>query len=65
MAVLAPGDNCPFIDRALVRQVNTQVSWDDLFELEAAVVPEGHRYDVGIIWSDGDLLLSLPGCGIG
>ena len=64
MAVLAPGDNCPFIDRALVRQVNTQVSWDDLFELEAAAFPEGHRYNVGIIWSDGDLPLSWADCGI-
>ncbi len=53
-AALAPLDTCPVLDQALVRQVNTSVSFDDLFAIEAAVFPEGHRYDVGIIWSDAD-----------
>jgi hypothetical protein len=44
----------PVLDQALVRQVDTPVSFDDLFAIEAAVFPEGHRYDVGIIWSDAD-----------
>jgi hypothetical protein len=30
-----------------VKQINTPVSGDDLFAIEAAVFPEGHRYDVG------------------
>ena len=64
MAALARLDNCPFNDRALVRQVKPQVSWDDLFEIEAAAFPEGYRYNVGIIWSDGDLPLSWADCGI-
>jgi FAD/FMN-containing dehydrogenase len=53
-SALSPLETCPVIDRALVRQVNTPVSWDDLFAIEGAVFPEGHRYDVGIIWSDAD-----------
>lgn len=53
-AALAALNNCPALDRALVREVNTPVSFDDLFAIEAAVFPEGHRYDVGIIWSDAD-----------
>jgi FAD/FMN-containing dehydrogenase len=44
---LASLENCPVLDRALVKQINTPVSWDDLFAIEAAVFPEGHRYDVG------------------
>jgi hypothetical protein len=43
-AALAPFDTCPVLDQALVRQVNTPVSFDDLFAIEAAVFPEGHRY---------------------
>ena len=61
MAALAPLENCPVIDRALVRQVNTPVSWDDLFAIEGAVFPEGYRYDVGIIWSDADPATVLGG----
>jgi FAD/FMN-containing dehydrogenase len=53
-AALAPFETCPVLDRALVRQISTPVSWDDLFAIEGAVFPEGHRYDVGIIWSDAD-----------
>jgi FAD/FMN-containing dehydrogenase len=53
-AALAPLEACPVIDRALVRQANVSVTWDDLFAVEGAVFPEGHRYDVGIIWSDAD-----------
>ena len=60
-AALAPLDACPVLDRALVRQVNTPVSFDDLFAIEAAVFPEGHRYDVGIIWSDADPTPVLSG----
>ena len=33
----------------------------DLFAIEAAVFPEGHRYDVGIIWSDADPTPVLSG----
>jgi FAD/FMN-containing dehydrogenase len=58
---LAPLDTCPMLDQALVRQVNTPVSFDDLFAIEAAVFPEGHRYDVGIIWSDADPTPVLSG----
>lgn len=54
VAALAPLDTCPALDRAHVRQVNTPVSFDDLFAIEAAVFPQGHRYDVEIIWSDAD-----------
>ena len=61
MAALAPLENCPEIDRALVRQVNTPVSFEDLFAIEAAVFPEGYRYDVGIIWSDADPASVLGG----
>ncbi|HEX5490187.1 MAG TPA: FAD-binding oxidoreductase [Candidatus Udaeobacter sp.] len=61
MAALAPLENCPVIDQALVRQANTPVSWDDLFAVEAAVFPEGYRYDVGIIWSDADPAAVLGG----
>lgn len=60
-AALAPLENCPVIDRALVKQVNTPVTWDDLFAIEAAVFPEGYRYDVGIIWSDADPAVVLGG----
>jgi len=60
-AALAPLETCPVVDRALVRQVNTSVSFDDLFAIEAAVFPEGHRYDVGIIWSDADPTAVLSG----
>jgi FAD/FMN-containing dehydrogenase len=60
-AALAPLESCPVIDRALVRQVNMSVSWDDLFAIEGAVFPEGHRYDVGIIWSDADPTPVLSG----
>jgi FAD/FMN-containing dehydrogenase len=60
-AALAPLDTCPVLDQALVRQVNTPVSFDDLFAIEAAVFPEGHRYDVGIIWSDADPTAVLSG----
>ena len=34
---------------------------DDLFAIEGAVFPEGHRYDVGIIWSDADPTAVLSG----
>ncbi len=61
IAALAPLESCPVIDRALVRQVNTQVSWADLFDIEGAVFPEGYRYDVGIIWSDADPATVLGG----
>jgi FAD/FMN-containing dehydrogenase len=61
IAALAVLDTCPVLDRALVRQVNIPVSFDDLFAIEAAVFPEGHRYDVGIIWSDADPTLVLSG----
>ncbi len=44
-----------------MRQVNIPVSFDDLFAIEAAVFPEGHRYDVGIIWSDADPTPVLSG----
>ncbi len=60
-AALAPLDTCPVLDQALVRQINTPVSFDDLFAIEAAVFPEGHRYDVGIIWSDADPTPVLSG----
>src|SRR5207248_7174587 len=60
-AALAPLETCPVLDRALVRQVNTPVTWDDLFAIEAAVFPEEHRYDVGIIWSDADPNTVLSG----
>jgi FAD/FMN-containing dehydrogenase len=60
-AALAPLDTCPVLDQALVREVNTPVSFDDLFAIEAAVFPEGHRYDVGIIWSDADPTSVLSG----
>jgi FAD/FMN-containing dehydrogenase len=60
-AALAPLHTCPVRDRALVQQVNTPVSWDDLFAIEGAVFPEGHRYDVGIIWSDADPTPVLSG----
>jgi FAD/FMN-containing dehydrogenase len=60
-AALAPLDSCPVLDQALVRQVNTPVTWDDLFAVEAAVFPEGHRYDVGILWSDADPTAVLSG----
>ena len=60
-AALAPLETCPVLDQALVRQVNTPVSWDDLFAIEAAVFPEGHRYDVGIIWSEADPTAVLSG----
>ena len=60
-AALAPLDTCPVLDQALVRQVNTPVSFDDLFAIEAAVFPEGHRYDVGIIWSDANPTPVLSG----
>src|SRR5580704_10576720 len=62
---LAYGDSAaemaPVLDQALVRQVDTPVSFDDLFAIEAAVFPEGHRYDVGIIWSDADPTPVLSG----
>jgi len=60
-AALAPLEACPVIDRALVRQANVPVTWDDLFAIERAVFPEGHRYDVGIIWSDADPTAVLSG----
>ena len=60
-AALAPLDTCPVLDRALVRQVNTPVSFDDLFAIEAAVFPEKHRYDVEIVWSDADPTPVLSG----
>jgi FAD/FMN-containing dehydrogenase len=60
-AALAPLDTCPVLDRALVRQVNTVVTFDDLFAIEAAIFPEGHRYDVEIIWSDADPTPVLSG----
>jgi FAD/FMN-containing dehydrogenase len=60
-AALGALDTCPVLDQALVRQVNTPVSFDDLFTIEAAVFPEGHRYDVGIIWSDADPTPVLSG----
>jgi FAD/FMN-containing dehydrogenase len=60
-AALAALDTCPVLDQALVRQVNIPVSFDDLFAIEAAVFPEGHRYDVGIIWSDADPTPVLSG----
>jgi FAD/FMN-containing dehydrogenase len=60
-AALAPLDTCPVLDRALVRQVNVSVSFDDLFAIEEAVFPEGHRYDVAIIWSDVDPTPVLSG----
>jgi FAD/FMN-containing dehydrogenase len=60
-AALAPLEACPVIDRALVRQANVPVTWDDLFAIEGAIFPEGHRYDVGIIWSDADPTAVLSG----
>lgn len=60
-AALAPLESCPVIDRAFVKQVNTPVSWDDLFAIEGAVFPEGYRYDVGIIWSDAEPAAVLGG----
>ncbi len=60
-AALAPLETGPVLDRALVRQFNTPVTFDDLFAIEAAVFPEGHRYDVEIIWSDADPLRALSG----
>jgi FAD binding domain len=60
-AALAPFDSCPMLDRALLRQFNVPVSFDELFDVEAAIFPEGHRYDVEIIWSDADPLAVLPG----
>lgn len=60
-AALAPLDTCPVLHRALVRQFNTSVSFDDLFAIEAAVFPEGHRYDVEIIWSDANPTPVLSG----
>ena len=53
-AALAPLDSCPVRERALVRQANISATWDDLFAIEGAVFPQGHRYDVGIIWSDAN-----------
>jgi hypothetical protein len=61
IAALAVLDTCPVLDRALVRQVNIPVTFDDLFATEAAVFPQGHRYDVGIIWSDADPTPVLSG----
>jgi FAD/FMN-containing dehydrogenase len=60
-AALALLETCPALDRALVRQVNVPVTWDDLFAIEGAVFPEGHRYDVGIVWSDADPMTVLGG----
>jgi FAD/FMN-containing dehydrogenase len=60
-AALAPLETCPVLDRALVRQVNTPVSFDDLFAVEAAIFPQGHRYDVEIVWSDADPTAVLSG----
>jgi FAD/FMN-containing dehydrogenase len=60
-AALAPLDTCPVLDQALVRQVNTPVTWDDLFAIEGGVFPEAHRYDVEIIWSDADPTPVLAG----
>ena len=51
-AALAPLDTCPVLDQALVRQVNTPVTWDELFAMEAAVFPAGKRYDSEVVWSD-------------
>jgi FAD/FMN-containing dehydrogenase len=51
-AALAPLDTCPVLDQALVRQVNTPVTWDDLFAIEAAAFPTGYRYDAEVLWSD-------------
>jgi FAD/FMN-containing dehydrogenase len=59
-AALAPLDACPVRDRALLRQFNVPVTFEDLFDVEAAVFPVGHRYDVEIIWSDADPLAVLP-----
>lgn len=60
-ATLATLNSCPALDRTLVRQVSTPVSFDDLFAIEAAVFPEGRRYDVGIIWSDANPTPVLSG----
>jgi FAD/FMN-containing dehydrogenase len=60
-AALAPLETCPVLDRALARQVNTPVTWDDLFAVEAAAFPEGHRYDAEVIWSDADPTQVLAG----
>jgi FAD/FMN-containing dehydrogenase len=53
-AALAPLDTAPVLDQALVRQVNTPVTWDGLFAIEAAAFPEGDRYAAEVLWSDAD-----------
>jgi FAD/FMN-containing dehydrogenase len=58
-AALAPLDTSPVLDRALVRQFNTPVTFDDLFAIEDAVYPKDHRYDVEIMWSDSDPVLVM------
>ena len=67
-AALAPLETCPVVDQALVRQVNTPVTWDELFAIEAAAFPEGARYDSEVLWSDSDptpLLTGLRPAGAG
>src|SRR5262249_60983865 len=53
---LSPLDASPVRDRALARLVDTPVTWDELFGVEAAAFPEGDRYDTEVIWSDADPL---------
>ena len=60
-AALAPLETSPALDRALVRQFNTPVSWDDLFAIEAAAFPVNHRYDAEVTWSAADPLPVLSG----
>jgi FAD/FMN-containing dehydrogenase len=60
-AGLALLETCPVLDRALVHEVNTPVTFDQLFAIEAALYPEKHRYDVEIMWSDADPGVVLSG----
>jgi FAD/FMN-containing dehydrogenase len=60
-AALAPLETSPALARALVRQFNTPVSWDDLFAIEAAVFPVNRRYAVEVTWSAADPLPVLSG----
>jgi FAD/FMN-containing dehydrogenase len=60
-AMLAPLETCPVLDQAFARIFNTPVTWNELFDIEAAVFPAGYRYDSEVIWSDADPTAALGG----
>jgi FAD/FMN-containing dehydrogenase len=60
-AALAPLETCPVLDQALARFFNTPVTWNELFDVEADVFPEGYRYDSEVVWSDADPTPVLSG----